>query len=599
MSFEPRPVTVLVLAWNGLDVTKKCLDSLLRETKHPDFKVMLVDNGSTDGTPEYVRSLDGVELLENGENLGFVGGNNAGIKATTTDVVLLNNDTEIIQGDWLLLMQELAYSEDDIGVVGCRLVNDEGRLVHAGTYMPVPSFWGQEYPGDEKDIGQYRDDREVEGVIAACVYIKRELIDKIGGLDTAYFSYYEDTDYCIRARESGYRVFCSKATVMHLENASTAVNRMDFSGTFRKSRETFMGKWKTAIESRYTSMLTWRSFISGENDFAWASEKLLWALDEAGVEANLAFLEGADRAELTDFRVNDMKNRGSDRDRPQVMFGPPSRAADADGRKNVAWVATPYETFKPEWVKELNRLDEVWVPSAFQREAALASGVKTKIELMPFGVDPEYFNPGITGYPLSDRFTFIAFVDWGAGSAHKALLNAYTQEFSGKDKVVLLVVAKQIEPGGEAEEEVEAMNLGMDRAPVVFVVDHEVPHYQYGCLYRSADCLLIAGRDADNDHRALEALACGVPVVAPAWGSMLDLVRDTAVSGYDCDTIVSPEGLNWAEPSAGSLRAALRAAVDDAEGRRAAALLMGEQVRSQRSWKALASKMVARLDVLR
>src|SRR5450756_814147 len=87
-------------------------------------------------------------------------------------------------------------------------IRDRGDLVHAGTYMPVPSFWGQEYPGDEKDIGQYVRDREVESVIAACVYIKREVIEKIGPLDEDYFSYFEDTDYCLKARESGYRVFC-------------------------------------------------------------------------------------------------------------------------------------------------------------------------------------------------------------------------------------------------------------------------------------------------------------------------------------------------------------------------------------------------------
>ena len=596
MSFESRPLTVIVLAWNGLEVTKKCLETLRRETDHPDYKVLLVDNGSTDGTLDHVRSLDGVELLENGENLGFAGGNNAGIKATATDVVLLNNDTEIIQGDWLTRMQELAYSEEDIGIVGCRLVNAEGRLVHAGTYMPTPSYWGQEYPGDEKDISQYCRDREVEGVIAACVYIKRELIDKIGALDGAYFSYYEDTDYCMKARRAGYRVFCSRATVKHLENASTDLNRMDFSGTFRRSRETFIKKWKPTVEAGYTRKLTWRSFISGEGDCALASEKLLWALDEAGVECNLAFLEGAERAELSDFRVNDMKNRPPDRARPQVMFGPPWRAGEADGSKNIGYVATPYEAFKPEWVKELNKLDEVWVPSAFQEDAARASGVKTRIEVIPRGVDPDYLHPAVESYPLPGRFTFLTFANWGPTVAYEALLRAFTEEFSSKEKAVLLVVAKQSEPGGEAEERVEAMNLAMDRAPVVFVVDHEVPAYQYGCLYRSSDCLVVADKSADNDTRALEALACGIPVVAPAWGSARDLIDDRAVSGYRCGMVPSPEGPGWAEPSRDSLRSALRAAFG-AQDRRGAATSYGERLRFERSWKAIAARMVERLDV--
>ncbi len=597
MGSKPRPVTVIVLAWNGLEVTRKCLQTLLEVTTHPSFEVLLVDNGSTDGTAEYGKVLQGVEVFQIGSNLGFVGGNNAGIKATSNDVVLLNNDTEIVEPGWLERMQALAYSADDVGVVGCRLVNDEGRLVHAGTYMPTPSFWGQEYPGDEKDINQYCDDREVEAVIAACVYVKRELIEKVGALDEDFFSYYEDTDYCMKAKQAGYRVFCSAATVKHLENASTDVNRMDFSGTFRKSRETFIKKWKSTIEGRYTRKLTWRSFLSGEGEHALASEKILWALDEAGVDCNLAFLEGADRAELSDFRVNDMKNRPPDRDRPQVVFGPPDKASEADGTKNVGYVATPFESFKPEWVKALNSLDELWVPSAFQRDAARASGIQAPIEIIPRGVDPEYLHPGIESYPLSGRFCFLVFVEWGKASAAESLIRAYTDEFTKSDDVVLVMVTKQEEPGGEAEETVEAMRLPLERAPVVFVVDHEVPHYQYGCLYRSSDCLLVAGRSADNDARALEALACGVPAVVPAWGSAAGLVDGTAVTSYECELVASPDGPRWMEPSSKWLRAAMRVAFSGGENGRSAAASLGERLREERSFKAIAAKMVERLDV--
>src|SRR5665647_279043 len=104
-----RPVTVIVLTWNCLEVTQNFLRTLLENTTHPDFEVLVVDNGSTDGTPEWVSSVEGVRLIAIDENLGFVRGNNAGIDAAAGDVVLLNDDTEIVQGDWLERMQELAY----------------------------------------------------------------------------------------------------------------------------------------------------------------------------------------------------------------------------------------------------------------------------------------------------------------------------------------------------------------------------------------------------------------------------------------------------------------------------------------------------------
>ena len=595
---DHRPVSVIVLTWNGLDVTRACLTSLLEKTTHPDFRVLVVDNESTDGTLEYLRGVSGIELIENDRNLGFVGGNNTGIRATETDVVLLNNDTEIIQPDWLERMQELAISAEDIGLVGCRLVNGEGHLVHAGTYMPTPSFWGQEYPGDELDIGQYIRDREVEGVIAACVYIKREVIDRVGALDEDYFSYFEDTDYCLKAGKAGYRVFCcGRATVKHLEKASTDLNRMDFSSTFRRSREIFLSKWKGQYDSRYTRRLTWRSFVSGKGLYSRVSCKLLWALDRACVDLNLAFLEGADRAELSDFRINDMKNREADRDRPQVTFGPAEMLDMADGSYRIGYAFTLYDRFPDAWVRELNRMDEVWVTSEFQRDSAMASGVRKEITVIPLGIDPDYFHPGIKAYPLHGRFTFLAPFDWGPPIASGTLLRAFTDEFGEGDNAVLVMKVTSPGPGAEVEESIEALNLPHDRAPVVFMVDHEIPAYQAGSLYRSADCLVLPAREAESGTAVAGALACGVPVITTGWGSASRFLDLPSVFGIDNTLCASPEeGLMWAEPDYDHLRVLLRSVYREGEALRKVAVEAAGKVALELDWDVISRLIIERLD---
>ena len=170
-----RGVTIIVVTWNGLDYTRRCLETLRANTDHAADRVIVSDNGSTDGTLDYLQSLPWVECIANGENLGFARGNNVAIAAAeaTSDIVLLNNDTEIFQADWLERLQATAYASPAIGLAGCRLRRPHGMLQHAGTYMP-PTYSGQQLGSEEKDINQFNRDRTVEGVVFACVHQTRD-----------------------------------------------------------------------------------------------------------------------------------------------------------------------------------------------------------------------------------------------------------------------------------------------------------------------------------------------------------------------------------------------------------------------------------------
>jgi len=220
---EGKKVTIVILTWNGLAYTKRCLETLRGRTAFPDYEVVVVDNGSTDGTVEYLRSLPWVRLFENRVNLGFVKGNNRAFAKCggESDFVLLNNDTEIIQPEWLSRLQGTAYSAPEVGIVGARLRRPEGMLQHAGTYMPLETFWGQQIGAGERDINQFNADAEVEGVVFACTYIKREVYERVGPLDEDYFSYFEDSDYCLKAQSHGFKVFCcGRATVGRLSQGA-------------------------------------------------------------------------------------------------------------------------------------------------------------------------------------------------------------------------------------------------------------------------------------------------------------------------------------------------------------------------------------------
>ena len=178
---KEKKVTIIILTWNGLLYTKKCINSLYENMTYKNCEIVIVDNGSTDETLEYLEQLDHITLIKNNKNLGFVQGNNIAINQIYEgDIILLNNDIIITQKKWIEELQKTAYSKEDYGIVGCRLINEKKDFLHAGTYIYPETYWGQQIGGGQKEVGQYSGDREVEGVVFACAYIKRSVLDAIG-----------------------------------------------------------------------------------------------------------------------------------------------------------------------------------------------------------------------------------------------------------------------------------------------------------------------------------------------------------------------------------------------------------------------------------
>jgi len=235
--------SIVVLTWNGLRYTKDCLESVRKHT-YPDYELIVVDNGSTDGTVEWLEKRD-LKLIRNETNRGYAAGVNQGVKtAAGRNILLLNSDTVVTAG-WLDRMLDVLYIEPNVGMVGPTSGPPEVRP--QGIFFPPPYqdvqgletfawLWGAAFSGCL--VGAI----QLSGM---CLLIKREVFDKIGMMDECFkIGGCEDTDFCNRAVKAGYRLLVRADTFIHHHGGRTfAENGLDREAIVNENRIIYNERW--------------------------------------------------------------------------------------------------------------------------------------------------------------------------------------------------------------------------------------------------------------------------------------------------------------------------------------------------------------------
>lgn len=605
-------ISIIILTWNGLKYTELCLNSLKGSAINDKLNVYVVDNGSTDGTIEYLEGIEWVTLIKNNENLGFVKGNNVAIEHIKDgDIVLLNNDIIITQDNWLELIQKTAYENKEYGIVGCRLINEKKMLLHAGTYIYPETNWGQQIGGGEKDIGQYQINREVEGIVFACAYIKREVIEKLGGLNDAFFSYFEDTDYCLAAKKAGYKIgYCGEVTLIHYQNVSTDVNKADFSEMFLKSQKTFGRIWDEYLYQQYTRELAWNSIVNFPSGYAVSAKNFMVALDDKKVRQCYKYVYGKgtpfpveESRHGNNYRINVFRDRKFIESYPQVVYGQGDVFYRNNGKYKIGFTMLETTGIPREWVRQCNMMDEVWVPSEFNVKTFRDSGVTVPIYVIPLGIDPNYYNLKIRSYKRHEKYTFLSVFEWGERKAPEILLKAFSKAFKKTDDVMLLCKVINNDGSIDINQEIENLCIPKNGPEIVFLYNTKFKDYDMPTLYRSADCFVISTRGEGWGMPILEAMACGLPTIATAWSSQVDFFNENNGYPIKVKNLIDAkakcpyyEGFQWANPDEEHLIYLLRYVYEHQDEAKQKGILASEEVLSKWTWAKAADKIINRLD---
>lgn len=216
-------LSIIIVNYNTFELTKSCIESVRGNTKSIEYEIILVDNASTDGSAEFFSSMKDIIFIQSGGNIGFGRANNLGFTYSSGRYILMLNSDTVVENDILSRMVRCFDSlPEDVGCIGSLLVHaDRQPSFSFGYYITWREEFGKKVA--KRDSTTIDDEqKEVEYVSGADLFVRRNLVERIGLFDPDFFMYYEDMELGYRYKKAGYRSLVIKDYgIIHLEGASS------------------------------------------------------------------------------------------------------------------------------------------------------------------------------------------------------------------------------------------------------------------------------------------------------------------------------------------------------------------------------------------
>jgi hypothetical protein len=272
----PPLVSIVIVNFNGGEVIIDCLKSIFLHCSTVPFEVIVVDNASTDQSPDRItQAFPPVLLLPQSSNLGFGTANNVGVGHAQGEYLFLLNSDVVLTADILPPLLAKLNQDPRIGIVGPRLLNPDGSFQLSvsreigllGEFLTLQQVWRYRNPASRDALAQiYDHDQAVEIVVGAAMVMRRSLFNQVGGFDENFFMYFEESDLCKRIRDLGHTIlYTPEVSVVHLGGYSVAQSAGPMAQEYRRSQRYYYQKhrplWEQWVLHLYLGYKRWRQTL--------------------------------------------------------------------------------------------------------------------------------------------------------------------------------------------------------------------------------------------------------------------------------------------------------------------------------------------------
>ena len=511
-----------------------------------------------------------------------------------------------------MLLDEVK-DKKDWGIIGLTCLDRDYKIINIGGYVAPNLYLPMSYANDERFVNQYPGTRKVELTGFFYALVNEDFIKKKKLPDDLMETQLHEADYCMECNKAGFEVYhCNKEFVIYLKEKAIDKNVNVKARLVEKESGKFAKKWKGYKQKQLKTPIAYQGRLTGTTGFARALSQYIKSLRDINIEAQYNYISGAPETEpkANDLYVTACMEQQADMNIPQIVWGQAPLFSKNSGKYKIGHCEFEGEEFPKSWIHWCNQMDEVWVPTKWDREKARKGGCNKPIHIIYQGIDPNYFHPEIEPMtmPVKKSFKFICNAAWLPRKNLGMLLKTFVATFSKSEDVCLILKTKNLGLIKSVKDEIDSLKIG-DDSPWIVYKEEEWSDEEMSSFYTGGNCFVLPTHGEGWGLPIFEALACGIPVITTGYGAPFEVlwkgrkgskkvpgiefldyraVKARTPYEYLCDG-------KWAEPSAKQLREKMRDVFENYDKYKKEAMAGSVIIRKEFSWNVCAKQIQGRV----